>query len=886
MTPARVPAATPDNLNIRTLALSLLFAGPALVPAAFATVLEDPDKGEVGDFYQFVSPAAGEEPSTARQEGAAWVATVRAERGIEAPLRPETASEARAELEEPPLAADEVRFGVDEEEGWIEYLIQDDTVSLYRGASVSYHDMTLTADRIRFYSGRDLVIAEGYCELKDPNQTMLGVRMSYDLENEKGVVLRGDAESAQGYYRGARIKKIEEKTFAAQRGSFTTCDLGHPHYHFWSPRLKIYAEDKVVARPAVLFAGEVPVAAAPFFFFSLRRERHSGFLPPYIRYYRSGEFEVNNGYYWVWNDFSDATFLLDYDATKGWKKSANIVYLYGSRSTVNNFYASHMRQRNTATEWWKIYATHRQDFSDSCAGLLKLDLRNSTAYDDYLEPEFEIRTEQDLESFANISQNWDDYQLSVEARHTKVKATEAAQGTSGVSMSTVPGHEVEPFGGTIQRTSDPFPRILFYAKRQELAETRFYYQYNANAVNYYDFDENESVLKQSTVDLSISRPLSLFRYFRVDPAANGHENWYDRDRFGPNNRFLTTWDTSVGLSTKVYGIFERGETVFRHIVNPTVTHSYRPEIDQTWMLSGGAVQEEQNSLALALRQSFDVKFPEKKEEEKPPEAEKGPARSWEDIYRPSRTGYRGPRGRSVGEQRRAATTGKVVNLAQWDTSTSYDLGPLGAPGQRRFGDLKNTLEVTPNLADWYFASTRLDFRNDFYDLSLLDFDVTTTFSVSSAARRAQKDKDVDQSWRNATDPYGTPRAPGDEDLDPDVYNIDTITGRRYQAGEGMGQGWTLSLTHDYNWSEYSGLHTLKGAFSFDLTKKWRLGYDAYYDIEKGELISEHYRLFRNLHRWEAEVRISFENKEVFYWFEVRLVDIPELQLYGYRTRTY
>jgi hypothetical protein len=128
-------------------------------------VLEDPDDGEVGDFFKYFGPAAEEELAAGRREADEWVAKVRGERGLEAPLEPVTAAEARAELEEPPLAPDEVRFTVDVEEGRIEYLLKEDTVSLHRDARVSYSDMTLSADRVRFFSARDLIVAEGYCEL-------------------------------------------------------------------------------------------------------------------------------------------------------------------------------------------------------------------------------------------------------------------------------------------------------------------------------------------------------------------------------------------------------------------------------------------------------------------------------------------------------------------------------------------------------------------------------------------------------------------------------------------------------------------------------------------------------------------------------------------------
>jgi len=847
-------------------------------------MVEDPDEGEVGDFFKNLAGAGAAGETLTVDETLSWVREVRTSRGVATPLIPTSAAEARAELSEPPLAPDEVRFAVAEDEGIIEYLIRSDTVALHRDAEVSYHDMTLTADRIRFYSARDLIIAEGNCVLTDPSQLLLGVRMSYDVETEKGLVLGANAESAQGFYGGRRVKKIGPKTVAAYRGAFTTCDLGHPHYRFWSPQLKVYLEDKVVARPAVLLVGDIPVAAAPYYFFSLRKDRHSGFLTPYIRYFRKGEFVVNNGYYWVWNDYSDITFLLDYDSRKGWQKSANVVYLYGSRSTVNNFYASQMRERDTAVEWWKIYASHRQDFTDTCAALLRLDLRNSVAYDAYLEPEFEIRTEEQLESFVNVSQSWTNYQLSVDARQTRNKTTETGTTTSGFNSLAAPPYAAEPYHGILQTTSDPLPRAVFYANRREIGHSAFYYQWGANAAHYYDFENEASLLKQATMDVTASRPFSVLRYLRVNPNVTGDGNWYDRDKYGMNQRWLGTWDTALSLSTKIYGLFEKGETTFRHTVNPAVTHHYRPPIDQSWMVSGGAVQEEMNKLSFELRQNFDLKLPEKKTGAAAETSTVGAPRerAWEEVYEHSRTGLKPPRGTSIAELRKATTAGKVVNLAAWTTTTSYDLGPM-ATDERRITDLVNTLELTPNFQDWYFVTQRLEARNDWYSLALKDFDVSTSVSFTSA--RGPSAGREGEAGAAGVDPYGAKREADDTKLDPNVYAIDTITGRKYEAGEGMGQGWNLSVSHDYSWSDTGfNTHSLKGAASFDLTKKWRLGYDAYYDINQGQLISEHYRIYRNLHRWEAEVRVSFEDANFIYWFELRLIDLPEVQLYGTQER--
>lgn len=831
---------------------------------AQATTVEDPDTGNLGDTFIFISTErTGIDPH--KEASAAFIDGARSAKGLTGPVAADTASAVVGTLEEKPLATDEVRFTVDEEEGWIEYLIKDDTVVLYNDARVAYKDMVLTAEEIRYISRKDLVIAEGRAVLEDAAEVHLGERMAYDLELERGVVYEGTSEATAGFYKGRRIKKTGEKVICAEWGSFTTCELANPHYRFWSPKLKIYLEDKVVARPAVLFGGEVPVLAVPYYFFSLRRDRHSGFIPPYIRYYRSGSLTANNGFYWAINDFSDATFYLDYNSARGWRKAGQFVYLYGSRTTVNSFYASHQRERDTYTDWWKIYANHRQDITDTTVALARADIRNSVSYDRYFDEDFEVRTQDELESFFNLSKTWTDLQLSVEVHHTE--STRAAE-----------DEEEEP--ETIETSNDVLPKVSLYATRKELAGSGLYYQINGYAANYYE--DGENTLRKGSVSSSLSRPTKVLRWFQLEPTVSATDSVYDRDIYGPAFRNLFTWNTSVALSTKVYGIFPIREAVLRHIVNPTLTHSFRPESDQSWLVEGAGTSPGHNYLSMRLHQAFDVKMPPPKREEPAEDAEGKPGEAAE-----------GEPGETAEEQPR------VINLALLDISASYNLGEYAGgvggysrqtdkgPEYHRLSDVTSTLELAPNFNDWYYLSTRVSTIHDVHLWMLKSFSVATTLSFTTAGL-GEADEKAGYGWENARDPYGNWQDPTGEDYDPDVYDTRNVPGQRYGAGEGMGRGWTFSLSHSYTagTGETADIHSLRGAVAFDLTKKWRLGYDIYYDVTNGELVSEHYRIYRNLHRWEAEFRISFEQTEVIYWFQIRLTDIPEIQYLTTRRRQF
>ncbi|MCP4229765.1 MAG: hypothetical protein GY771_06415, partial [bacterium] len=134
-----------------------------LSAAAYPYTVQDPDDGVLGDTFLFI-PESDEvtvEGDPGKSETAVWIEETRDERGLTEPLQSETGKTAMEELEKPPLAADEVRFEVDAEEGWIEYLIKDDTVVLYNDAVVEYRDITLLAEEMSLYWEKDLGVAEG-----------------------------------------------------------------------------------------------------------------------------------------------------------------------------------------------------------------------------------------------------------------------------------------------------------------------------------------------------------------------------------------------------------------------------------------------------------------------------------------------------------------------------------------------------------------------------------------------------------------------------------------------------------------------------------------------------------------------------------------------------
>jgi lipopolysaccharide assembly outer membrane protein LptD (OstA) len=143
-------------------------------------------------------------------------------------------------------------------------------------------------------------------------------------------------------------------------GTLTSCDDSIPDYHFELREIKRTSKT-LVARPAILYIRDIPVMWLPFVFQDIRPGRRSGVLPPRIGasdivrnnpgYRRHIE---NIGYYWVLNDYMDATGWVDWRSAAGadsldpgwYKFNGEMKYSWLSRFLSGRFASSYQRQRN------------------------------------------------------------------------------------------------------------------------------------------------------------------------------------------------------------------------------------------------------------------------------------------------------------------------------------------------------------------------------------------------------------------------------------------------------------------------------------------------------------------------------------------------------------
>lgn len=274
-------------------------------------------------------------------------------------------------------------------------------------AAVQRATSTLVGDTIVYNDSTNIIVARGdTVVLRDSTQGSGDVvargSMTYNVAERRGQVenITTSIESGETWFvKGVRASFVSDTTaggstaFYARNGIITSCDDSIPDYHFAAKEVKMISKNIMVARPAVLYIGDVPVMWLPFIFQDMRSGRRSGILTP-----RFGVSELfrnspsyrrhleNLGYYFALNDYMDMQFALDWRSgarptpgDPGWVRwNGEWRYRWLDRFITGRFAVSHLAQRdgtsNTQYSWG-----HQQDFNATTHLTTNINYVTSTA---------------------------------------------------------------------------------------------------------------------------------------------------------------------------------------------------------------------------------------------------------------------------------------------------------------------------------------------------------------------------------------------------------------------------------------------------------------------------------------------------------------------------
>jgi lipopolysaccharide assembly outer membrane protein LptD (OstA) len=742
-------------------------------------------------------------------------------------------------------------------------------IVLDRSAHLTYGDLELRARRVEYDVQDQTLTAEGHPVLHEKGDEVAGHLMTYDLTSRVGTIYQAETAYEKGLYHGDRIRRAGENQLDVLNGSYSTCDLAEPHYHFASHYMKIYLKDKLVAKPVVFYVEHVPLFALPFYVFPIKPGRHSGFLFPQTEFgvnNAAGRFIRNAGYYWAPNDYFDLTGSGDYyQSDPSWilrgEGEYKVKYLLSG-----DFFGSYARNDRLQTSDWDFNAHHNQDVTArtrlTASGEF-ISSRNYNAVNNYYGRTLEQRLNRFLTSNVSLSHaaEWANFSAFIDRRqdldadvsiqdpdgqgpeHGPPRGTPAGLANltaSTPSLSvTLPTRTIGSVGLLRNTWMQKALSTLYFS-----FDTHYLSQYERRAfVSGYQYFVRDTVPDSTTTigqhvtvrrglqtNMALSDSRRLFGWLNLQPRLNTSIAVFDHDVLGNQMVPAGVWSASATSGTTFYGTFNPhlgALTGLRHVVVPNVTFSFSPEfpglmttdslgrpINRFSPFDGIGVSGARNQLmTFSLDQRLQAKV-----------------------------------------QRRDQVL-HLDNLLLWTVSGAYDflyrehhlihpLSPLNS----------NVLIQPPGL-----VNAAVNFVADPYaGHPVRTLTGNTSLSFGSHTVRAK----------------------------PNLVAlpVDQTTRSRYDVlSQGFNELWTVALAYSYSGgyasttSPWAAQQTGNLVGHYQVSPGWTLDFSASYDITHRQLLTHRFAVTRDLHCWSATFTRDFTpGAQAEYYFRIAIKDQREV----------
>ncbi len=483
--------------------------------------------------------------------------------------------------------------------------------------SVTYGDIKLTADYMEYDLYTQTLYARGtkdslgvitgnpVMEQGGKSYSMEEVR--YNFESQKARITNMITQEQEGILHGQNIKMMPDKSINITDGKYTVCDCEHPHYylHLTAAKVMTKPSQKTVFGPAYPVIEDVPLPIGiPFGFIPKRPDRASGILFPTFGEETSRGFYMRDlGLYFVIGNYFDIALTGDIYTLGSWAVDLNSRYKVnykfngGFSLTFSNDQSGEkgssdfFQTRNFGVRW-----NHSQDskarpgtsFSASVNFSSPSNSRyNSTSVNEALQNQ--------ISSSISYSKNWSGkVNLSLNMLHNQNSRDSSYSFT--LPNLTLSINRFYPFKRKNRVGKEKFYEKFSFGYNTSLQNRIQFKASEFNQPGFYDKFQNGM---QHNFQIGLPS-FTLFKYINVTPSVSYGMNWffrknqinpyYDPDRnqvtFDKGKQFgafgaTHTYSGSIGMSTRLYGLFNFGKhrklQALRHVVTPSISMSYSPE---------------------------------------------------------------------------------------------------------------------------------------------------------------------------------------------------------------------------------------------------------------------------------------------------------------------
>ena len=470
---------------------------------------------------------------------------------------------------------------------------------------VNCDNATLNAHGIPDTSAKTVKKIIGSPVMNDGGEIYKGSRIGYNFKTQKGKISIGDTEIEQGFYHGEAIKKVDRDVMFVEGGRYTTCDAEHPHYYFYSPKMKVMLHDRIVAEPVYLYIADVPVFALPFGVFPNESGRRSGIIAPaYGDDARKGRYLSHFGYYWAINDYLDASSTFDWFTRGGWLNRSMFRYAerYDFTGSVSASYTNlHTGEATdpgrTEQKDYNIQINHNQQIDPTARLDVNFSFSSGSFFRNVSSNLNEI-LQQNIVSTATLSKSWEEGGRSLTM--SLYRDQNLLTGNVGERLPSVSFNQGQffPFR-TSSKSRGTAADLGADQSWYELIGVSYSAEGQLNRTKVFTTTPDSSEVDDARGGINHQISISASPkagHFSIAPFISYNEKWYNKSieqgferRNGRDTliqrdvngfKAVRTFSTGLSAATRFFGIVQPqvfGITAIRHTVTPSLSFSYTPD---------------------------------------------------------------------------------------------------------------------------------------------------------------------------------------------------------------------------------------------------------------------------------------------------------------------
>jgi len=502
----------------------------------------------------------------------------------------------------------------------VEYFEKEGKIVAEGNVSITYGDATLTCDRIEVDTRTRQAMCEGNVRIEQPGEgTLTAEHIQYDLAEKKGEIAEAEVKAFPWFGRAEKSSKVGENEYVLRNGYITTCDLDEPHYRLKAEEIRVFPDDKVIAKNVFFYIGKVPVFWFPYYYHPIIQSRAKvQFIPGQSTDW--GNFLLSAWRFYIKGN-SKVDILADYRSKKGFAEGANLYYnsedfeMPGLGEGLFRWYSIHENKwgtydRTPFRDEWRDPArkegvdsvlrkrfqwTHRIDFEPETVGMLEFNkITDGNILKDYFYNEYEETGGSVPSNYVSVISAKPNYTFSIEANKRF---------------------------NSFYTVTQKLPELKVNVPNQRLWETPFHYTTETSAAAFDKVYASNSSPSEEVNRLDSFHKLSYVTRLgplEVTPYGTFRETIYSRTRW--SDRPVTRATTGGGLdaSLRLYRIFNVVTNAMgldinglRHIIVPAARyfHTHQPAVDKNSLFQMDGIDglEKTNGVTLSLENKLQTK---------------------------------------------------------------------------------------------------------------------------------------------------------------------------------------------------------------------------------------------------------------------------------------